>query len=60
MNNQEFVLLAINLHTRTVLMMLAAIERADTDAARHERIKMLRECVESFKADCNKYPKEFA
>ena len=54
MSNEEILRLAIGLHTRTVVGLLDAVDRADTDAKRRERLDMIRDAVLEFKKDfCN-------
>lgn len=50
MNNNQLAQFTINMHTRTVIGLLDAAERADTPARRAELMAMARDAVLEFKA----------
>ncbi len=54
MTQEQFLKLAISLHTRTVIGLLDAVERADTPEKKRERLAMIRDAVLEFKQDFTK------
>lgn len=51
MTTAEYMRIAINLHTRTVVALLDAVERADTPKQKAERLYLIRDAVIEFKGD---------
>ena len=51
MTDNEFLRLAINLHTRTVVGLLDAVDRANDAGQKRERLALIREAVLEFKTD---------
>ena len=51
MTDNEFLRLAINLHTRTVVGLLDAVDRANDAGQKRERLTLIREAVLEFKTD---------
>jgi hypothetical protein len=51
MSNTEFLHLAVNMHTRTVVGLIDAAMRADTPQQRNERLALARDAVLDFKTE---------
>ena len=51
MSTTEFMRIAISMHTRTVVGLLNAVERADSPAQRADRLAMIRDATIDFKRE---------